>query len=105
MAAAAELQWVKSLLLDLVAPVQLSPTLFLENLGVTYLCANPIFHSCVKHFTIDYHFVRDLVQSFELRVIHVSDDDQLADVLIKPLSRSHLFSLCNKIGVISGTPS
>ena len=58
---AAELQWVKFLLSDVLAPVQLPPILFLNNLGSTYLFANPIFYSRVKHLAIDYHFSRDLV--------------------------------------------
>ena len=87
---------MKSLLSKLLARVMLSPTLLLDNLGVTHLSANPVFHS---------RFVRDLVQSFELRVVHVSTGDQLADVLTKPLSQSCLFSFCNKIRVIFGTPS
>ena len=69
----------------------------LDNLGAIYISINPVFHSRMKHLAIDYHFVRDLFQSFELRVVHVSVDDQLA--------QPRLFSLCNKIGVISSTPS
>ena len=104
-AAAIELQWVKSLLSKLLVPVQLPPTMFSENLGATYPFANPVFHSRMKHILIDYHFVSDLVQYSELRVIHVFASDQLVDSLTKSLSRSRLFYLCNKIGVISGTPS
>ena len=59
----------------------------------------------MKHLVINYHFVRDLVQSSKLRVVHVSTGDQLADARTKALSQSRLFSLCNKINVISGTPS
>ena len=69
------------------------------------LSVNPVFHSRMKHLAIDYHFVCDLVQSSELCVVHVSVGDQLADALTKSLSRPSLFFLCNKIGVISGTPS
>ena len=58
---AAELQWVKSLLSELLIPVRLTPTLFSDNIGATYLSANPVFHSRMKHLAIDYHFVRDLV--------------------------------------------
>ena len=89
----------------LLAPMQLPPTLFSNNLGVTYLFANHVFRSCMKHLTIDYHFVRDLVHLFKLCVVHVSAGDQLADALIKSLSWSRFFYLCNKIGGISGTPS
>ena len=65
---------------------------------------NPVFHSSMKHLAIDYHFVRDLVQSSNLRVVHVSIGDQLADAPIKSLSQSRLFSLSNKICVILSTP-
>ena len=103
-ATAAELQWVKSLMSELLAPVQLSSTLFSDNLSVTYLFANPVFHSRMKHLTIDHHLVRDLVKLSELRVVHVFAGDQLVDALTKLLFGSRLFSLCNKIGVISDTP-
>ena len=79
--------------------------MFSDNLGTTYLSANLVFHSRMKLLTIDYHFVCGLVQSYELCVVHVSDGDQLANALAKSLSRHRLVSLCNKIGVISGTPS
>ena len=108
----AELQWMKSLLSELLVLVHSLPTMFSSNLGATYLSTNPIFHSCIKHLAIDYHFVRDLVQSSQLRVAHVSAGDQLADALTKlvdaltkSLSRPRLLFLYNKIGVISSTPS
>ena len=55
----------------------------------------------MKHLAIDYHFVCDLVQSSELLLIHVLTGDQLVDALTKSLSRPRLFSLYNKIDVIS----
>ena len=103
--ATVKLQWVKSLLSELLIPVQSPPTLFSDNLGATYLFTNPIFHSCMKHFAIDYHFVHDLVQSSKLLAAHVSAGDQLVDVLTKSLSHTRLLSLCNKISIVSGTPS
>ena len=105
MATAAELQWVKSLLLELVAPVRLPPTLISDNLGATYLSTNHVLHYRMKHLAIDSHFVHDLVQSSELRVVHVSIGDLGVDALTKSLSRPRLFYLCDKIGVISSIPS
>ena len=103
--ATVKLQWVKSLLSELLIPVQSPPTLFLDNLGATYLFTNPIFHSRMKHLAIDYHFVHDLVQSSKLLAAHVSVGDQLVDALTKSLSHTRLLSLCNKISIVSGTPS
>lgn len=34
-----------------------------DNLGVTYLCANPVFHSHTKHPALNYHFVWDKIAS------------------------------------------
>ena len=88
---------VKSLLLEFLVPVPSPPTLFLDNLCATYLYANPVFHSRMKHLAIDYHFVCDLAQSFELRVAHVSAGDQLVDALTKSLSRPRLLSYVTRL--------
>ena len=55
--------------------------MFLDNLGANYLSVNPIFYSRIKHFAIDYHFVRELVQLSEQCVVHFSTGDQLAEAL------------------------
>lgn len=81
------------------------PTIHCDNIGATYLCANLVFHSRMKHITLDYHFVRELVQSGVLRVSHITTADQLADALTKPLPRARFLDLPVKIGVTSGAPS
>ncbi|KAL6314322.1 hypothetical protein AAG906_019022 [Vitis piasezkii] len=76
-----------------------------DNVGATYLYSNPVFHSCMKHVAIDYHFIRNQVQSGALCVIHVSSADQLVNDLTKPLPRSRFQELRVKIGVSFGAPS
>ncbi|RVW27742.1 Retrovirus-related Pol polyprotein from transposon RE1 [Vitis vinifera] len=61
------------------------PVIYCDNVGATYLYSNLVFHSHMKHVEIDYHFIRDQVQSGALRVTHVSSTDQLVDALTKPL--------------------
>lgn len=61
------------------------PALFGDNLGATYLCANPVFHSRIKHIEIEYHFVRLIIQSKVLCVVHISSGDQLDDLFTKAL--------------------
>jgi hypothetical protein len=59
--ATAELIWVEAILKELGVSLQVKPCLWCDNLGATYLSANPIFHARTKHIEIDYHFVRERV--------------------------------------------
>lgn len=73
--AASELRWICSLLGELGITLPTVPTIYCDNMGATYLSANPVFHSRMKHLALDYHFVRDQVQSGVLHVVHVSTKD------------------------------
>ena len=63
-----------------------TPCLWCDNLGATYLSANPVFHATTKHIEIDYHFVRERVANKELDIQIVHSRDQVADGFTKALS-------------------
>ena len=100
-----ELQWVKSLLSELIATMQLPPTLFSNNLGATYHSANPVFHSHIKHLAIDYHFVLTWFSHVSCVLFMSPLVTNLLMFLLNLYLDLAFFSLCNKIGVIYGTPS
>jgi histone deacetylase 1/2 len=81
----AEILWIRSLLTELRVPSSTVTTLWCDNLGATFLSANPVFHARTKHVEVDYHFVRDRVTKQEIQVRFISSKDQLANVLTKPL--------------------
>lgn len=101
---ASEVRWVCSLLQELGIRIPVTPVIYCDNIGATYLCANPVFHSRMKHIAIDYHFIRNMVQLGIVRVSHVSTKDQLADALTKPLSQQFILAI-SKIGVTRLPPS
>ena len=96
-----EISWICSLLLELHFPVNNAPVIYCDNIGATQLSSNPVFHSRMKHVAIDFHFIRQRVQSGTLRVSHVSSQDQFT----KSLPRSLFWLLKDKIGLINPRPS
>jgi histone deacetylase 1/2 len=73
------------LLTDLQVPSVSAPTIWCDNLGATYLFANPIFHARTKHVEVDYHFVRDRVAKKKIQIRFIPSQDQLVDVFTEPL--------------------
>jgi hypothetical protein len=88
--ATAEIIWVQTLLRELGVPCPPAASLWCDNLGATYLSANPVFHARTKHIEVDYHFVRERVARKQLEIRFISTHDQLADGFTKPLSRQKL---------------
>lgn len=84
--ATADVIWLESLLAELGILLDQPPCLWCDNLGATYLSANPVFHARAKHIEIDFHFVRERVAKKQLQVRFISSKDQLADRFTKALS-------------------
>lgn len=95
----AELTWLQTLLNELRVPMKKVPTLWCDNLGATYLSANPVFHARTKHVEVDFHFVREKVAQGRLSVQFISTEDQIADIFTKPLSSQRFLDLRNKLQV------
>ena len=59
-----------------------------DNLKTTYLFANPVFHTHIKHVEIDFHFIYDMVTWKELQISFITSDDRIVSMLINPFSSS-----------------
>lgn len=55
----AEVMWVQTLLTELGVKAPRAAQLWCDNIGATYLSANPVFHTRIKHIEVDFHFVRE----------------------------------------------
>ncbi|CAM8910558.1 unnamed protein product [Rhodiola kirilowii] len=97
----AEAIWIQSVLKELGVEQKQPPILWCDNLGATYLTANPVFHARTKHIEIDFHFVREKVAQGALDVRFISTSDQLADVFTKPATRQTLHHFRNNLNLVS----
>ena len=57
-----------------------------------------MFHDKSKHIEIRYFYIRDMVQKGAIKLQYVSIDEQVDDVLMKPLSRVKFEYFRDKLG-------
>jgi hypothetical protein len=94
--------WVEALLIELGVKLLKKPSLWCDNLGATYLSANPVFHARTKHIEIDFHFVRERVANNRLAIRFVSSKDQVADGFTKALPAKKLDEFKRNLNLSKG---
>jgi hypothetical protein len=98
--ACGEAVWLQKLIAKLF-DLELEETcIFYDNQSCIKLSVNPVCHDKSKHIEIKYHYVRDMVQKGAVRLQYIATDEQVADVLTKPLSRVKFEYFRDKLGVI-----
>jgi hypothetical protein len=85
--ASCEAIWLRKLLTSLFDLEMEATTILCDNQSYIKMTENHVFHDRSKHIEIRYHYIRDMVQRGALKLLYVSTDEQVADVLTKPLSR------------------
>ncbi|KAI4325215.1 hypothetical protein MLD38_030632 [Melastoma candidum] len=73
--------------------------LMCDNTSAINLSRNPVYHSRSKHIELRHHFLRDNVQSGKVDIQHVNTEQQLADILTKPLDKERFEYLRSKLGI------
>ena len=61
---------------------------------------NLVFHDKSKHIEIQYFYIRDMVHKGAIKLQYVSNNEQVADVLNKPLSQVKFEYFRDKLGVV-----
>ena len=74
-----------------------------DNTSAINLSKNPIQHSRSKHIEIKHHFIRDHVQKKDIVLSFVDTENQLADILTKPLVEDRFNFLKEKLQIIKNT--
>lgn len=60
--------------------------IYSENQSAIHIAENSLFHERTKHIDIDYHVVREKLQSKVISLLAVRSSHPVADCFTKPLS-------------------
>jgi hypothetical protein len=96
--ACTEAVWLRKLLSGLFDIELDAATICCDNQSCIKLSVNPVFQDKSKHIGIKYHFIRDVVEKGAVKLHYVVTNEQVVDVLTKPLSKVEYFK--DKLGLV-----
>ncbi|WVZ61109.1 hypothetical protein U9M48_011031 [Paspalum notatum var. saurae] len=99
-AAACQAMWLKRVLGDVLGVKISTPKLRMDNQSAIELSKNPVFHERSKHIDVKFHFIRECVGNGDIDLKFAGTQEQLMDILTKPLTKERFQELREKIGVI-----
>jgi hypothetical protein len=85
--ACTEAVWLRKLVSGLSDQVLNSTVIYCDDQSYVKLSENPVFHDRSKHIEIKHYILRDKVQRGEVVLQYISTDEQITDILVKPLSK------------------
>ena len=93
--------WLRRLLEELHCHQQGPIPIYCDNSSAIKLSKNPVLHGRSKHIDVRFHFLRDLIKDGTINMVFCRSEDQVADILTKPLKLAAFLKLRQLLGVCS----
>ena len=94
-----EVLWLKQFLAGIGLKSMSTPMIYEDNEGCKHLAEHPFEHPRTKHIDIRHHFLRDHIANEELKLVSISTDNMMADMLTKNLHRVKFQRFVGMIGM------
>ncbi|HEV7737932.1 MAG TPA: Ty1/Copia family ribonuclease HI [Chlamydiales bacterium] len=85
--ASKEATWLRNLLKEIGYTQDKATNIFCDNTGAIALTKDASYHARTKHIDIKHHFVREKVESREIKFEYIPTGDMVADILTKALPK------------------
>ena len=99
-AAACQAIWMRRTLRSLRQEKAIETVIFCDNSSAIALSKNVVFHKRTKHIDTKFHYIRELVNNGEIVLQHCRTQEQVADILTKPLGQKSFECLRKCLGMI-----
>jgi hypothetical protein len=79
--------WLRRMLEKLDHASAGTTIIYCDNSSTIKLSKNPVMHGRSKHIDVRFHFLRELTRDGVVTLLHCRSQEQLADIMTKPLPR------------------
>jgi hypothetical protein len=93
--------WLARFLVEVQGSALRTPMLRVDNRSSISLTKNPLLHGQSKHIQVKNHLVWEAAENGLINVEFIKSEEQLGDILTKPLGKTKFHELCSKIGLIN----
>ena len=97
--ASKEAIWLRCLIGDLVSHINNSTMLLCNNQSAVHLVQSDNYHARTKHIDIWYHFICDVIERGEIKLLYCPTDDITADILTRVLLHFKVFKHTHCLGL------
>ena len=96
---ASQVVWMRRIMEKLGHSQSGSTVMFFDNSSTIKLSKNPVLHGRCKHIDVRFHFLRDITKEGIVELVFCGTQEQIADVMTKPLKLDIFLMLRSLMGV------
>ncbi|KAL0433268.1 UNVERIFIED_CONTAM: Retrovirus-related Pol polyprotein from transposon TNT 1-94 [Sesamum latifolium] len=93
--------WLKKILEELQFKQEGAAAIYCDNSSAIKLSKHPVLHGRSKHIDVKFHFLKDLTKDGAIDIFYCKSEDQIADIMTKPLKISMFQRFRKLMGVCS----
>ena len=77
-------------ILEYIEEKKKEPTkVYCDNQSVVKLAHNLVYHARTKHIELQHHFMRENIESKEIKLIYTNTSDNVVEIFTKPVGKIH----------------